>query len=110
MNKQLPLYNAKWRDGTTEAVDNLHLPDQAWRVEHNPPCTPPWELLDELAAKLRSSGAAATVIAPYWPKKPWFAHVSSMAIETIDMPPSRNLFSPQKRLGQGGSDLPPGAS
>ncbi len=34
-NKQLPRYNAKWRDGTTEAVDSLHLPDQAWRVEHN---------------------------------------------------------------------------
>ena len=72
--------------------------------------TPPWELLDDLAAKLRSLGAAATVIAPYWPKQPWFAHLSFMSIETIDMPPSRDLFSPQKRLGQGGSDLLPGAS
>jgi hypothetical protein len=26
-NKQLPRYNAKWRDGTAEAVDALHLPD-----------------------------------------------------------------------------------
>ena len=34
-NKQLPRYNAKWRDGTSEAVDSLHLPDNAWRVEHN---------------------------------------------------------------------------
>ena len=108
-NKQLPRYNAKWRDGTAEAVVNLHLPDSAWRAEHNW-CNPPWELLDDLAAKLRSSGAAASVIAPYWPKKPWFVHLAAMASKTIDMPPSRDLFSPQRRLGQGGSDLPPGAS
>jgi hypothetical protein len=100
-NKQLPRYNAKWRDGTAEAVDSLHLPNSAWRGEQNW-CNPPWELLDDLAAKLLNSGAAATVIAPYWPKKPWFAHLAAMASETIDMPPSRDLFSPQKRLGQGG--------
>ena len=26
-NKQVDRYNAKWRDGTSEAVDSLHLPD-----------------------------------------------------------------------------------
>ena len=67
-NKQLPRYNARWRDGQAEAVDCLHLPDADWRGEHNW-CNPPWELLDDLAAKLRQSGAAATIIAPYWPKK-----------------------------------------
>ena len=86
-NKQLPRYNARWRDGTSEAVDSLHLTDNAWRDEHNW-CNPLWELLDDLAAKLLNSGAAATVIAPYWPKKPWFFHLAAMANETIDMPPS----------------------
>ena len=33
-NKQLPRYNAKWRDGTAEAVDK-HLPDLVWRQEVN---------------------------------------------------------------------------
>jgi hypothetical protein len=103
-NKQLPFYNAKWRDGTTEAVDCLHLPDAYWRGEHNL-CNPPWELLDDLAAKIRSSGAEATVIAPYWPKKPWFVHLTEMSSEKVDMLPSRDLFSPQKRLGQGGVGL-----
>ncbi|KAK3234406.1 hypothetical protein CYMTET_55348 [Cymbomonas tetramitiformis] len=28
---------------------------------------PPWELLDEVAHKLREEDAAATVVAPYWP-------------------------------------------
>ncbi len=26
-NRQMPRYNAKWMDGTAEAVDSLHLPD-----------------------------------------------------------------------------------
>jgi hypothetical protein len=26
--KQLPRYNAKWRDGKAEVVDSIHLPDQ----------------------------------------------------------------------------------
>ena len=34
-NKQLPRNITKWRDGTTEAVDNLHLSDAAWRKERN---------------------------------------------------------------------------
>jgi hypothetical protein len=100
-NKQLPRYNAKWRDGTTEAVDSLRLPDSEWRHERNW-CNPPWELLDDLVVKLRSSGAEATVIAPYWPKKPWFIHLTEMSSETVDMPPETDLFFPQKQLGRGG--------
>jgi hypothetical protein len=34
-NKQLLRYNAKWRDGTTEAVDSLRLPYSEWRQERN---------------------------------------------------------------------------
>ena len=62
-NKQLPRYNAKWRDGRAEAVDPIHLSDREWRQENNW-CNPPWSLLDDLTAKLRQSGAGATVIAP----------------------------------------------
>jgi hypothetical protein len=100
-DKHVHRYNAKWRDGTTEAVDSLHFPDTELRRENNW-CNPPWELLDDLATKLRTSGAATTFIAPYWPKKPWFMHLSEMSILTVDMPPSHDLFSPQRQLGQGG--------
>ena len=100
-NKQIPRYNSKWRDGTAEAVDSLHLSDQEWRAENNW-CNPPWELLDDLALKLRKSGAAATVIAPYWPKKPWFLHLSEMSTESVDMPPNHDLFSPQRQHGHAG--------
>ncbi len=47
------------------------------------------ELLDDMAAKLRSLIAEATVIAPYWPKKPWFVHLAEMSSKTIDMPPQQ---------------------
>ena len=61
--KQLQRYNAKWRDGEADAVDTLHLTDEAWRKEVNW-CNPPWSLLDDLTVRLRQSGAAATIIAP----------------------------------------------
>jgi len=93
-NKQYPRYNAKWGDGRAEAVNCLHLSDDAWYRELSW-CNPPWELLDDLASKLRSSRAAAIVIAPEWPQRPWFAQLSDLASETMEMPSSYDLFSPQ---------------
>ena len=59
-NRQLPRYNAKRRDGTTDAVDNLRLPDIEWRRERNW-CSPPWELRRLLASAARSwSGGTGT--------------------------------------------------
>jgi hypothetical protein len=100
-NKQLQRYNAKWRDGEAEAMDSLHLTDEAWRKEVNW-CNPPWSLLDDLATKLRQSGAATTVIAPKWPRFPCFQQLAEMESETIEMPPARNLFSPQRQEGHVG--------
>jgi len=96
-NAQLPRFNARWRDPKCEDVDCLHLPDTAWQREINY-CNPPWSALPDLCAKLRQSGAAATVIAPYWPHAPWFQDLHSSAVETIHYPPSRDLFFPG-RLG-----------
>jgi hypothetical protein len=39
-NSQLPRYNSRWRDPTSEAVDCLHLPDNRWTAETNW-CNPP---------------------------------------------------------------------
>jgi hypothetical protein len=100
-NKHLPRYNTKWRDGESEAVDSLHLSDELWRAEVNW-CNPPWCLLDDLTAKLRQSGVAATVIALKWPRFQWFQQLEEMAEETIEMPPARNLFSPQRQEGHAG--------
>jgi hypothetical protein len=66
---------------------------------------PPWELLDDLVVKLRTSRAEATDITPYWPKKPWFIHLAEMSSETVDMPPESDLFFPHKQLGRGGEGV-----
>ena len=104
-NRQLPRYNARWRDGTAEAVDCLSLPDSSWTAENNW-CNPPWDLIDDLVAKLRQSGASATVIVPRWPTKPWFHHLSEMASESIDFPPTHDLFSPWRQPGHEGVGPP----
>ena len=95
-NKQLPRYNIKWRDGAAEAVDSLHLFDEL-RIHEVNWCNPPWPLLDDLAAKLRQSGAAATFITPQWPRFPWFQYLVEMVSKTIEMHPARNLSSPQRQ-------------
>ncbi len=100
-NKQLPRYNAKWRDGKAEAVNSIHLAYRYWQKETNW-CNPPWSLMDNLIVKLRQSSAEVTLIAPNRPRFPWFTHLSKMASEMVEMPLAKNLFSPQSREGQGG--------
>eukprot|EP00873_Tetraselmis_striata_P036056 jgi/Tetstr1/456320/TSEL_004100.t1 len=104
-NTQLPRYNSRWRDPHCEAVDSLHLPDEFWRRERNY-CNPPWGLLDDLADKLRQSGAAATVIAPHWPGRRWYQLLQDLATETIVYPPTRDLFFPGRRGTRAGVGLP----
>ncbi len=82
-------------------MDSIHPPVRERRQEHNW-CNPPWSLLEDLTAKLRQAVAGAAVIAPKWPRFPWFAHLSEMASEVVEMPPSKNLFSLQRREGHGG--------
>ncbi len=44
-------------------------------------CNPPWGLLEQLVSFLRFSGAAATVVAPYWPRQPWFSPLLEISAE-----------------------------
>eukprot|EP00854_Cymbomonas_tetramitiformis_P000288 gene288-biopygen202 len=64
--KVLPRYYAAWRDPLCEGMDSLTYD----RRGENNWVNPPWALLDEVAHKLREEGAAATVVAPYWPGLP----------------------------------------
>jgi hypothetical protein len=79
-NYQLPSYNSRWRDPTSEAVDCLHLPDNLRTAETNW-CNLPWTLLPDLVEKLRQSSAKATVIAPHWPAKQWYQLLSKLSDE-----------------------------
>ena len=102
-NRQLPRYNSKWRDPLCE--DCLHLPDQAWRQEHNW-CNPPWDLMDDLIAKLTTSGASATVVAPHWPAKSWYQRLSEMASEVTIYPATRDFFFPGRLAPRAGVGTP----
>eukprot|EP00873_Tetraselmis_striata_P029629 jgi/Tetstr1/449893/TSEL_036952.t1 len=75
----------------------MRLSDGAWHREHNWR-NPPWGLIDNLVIKLYTSGAAATVIVPYWPERGWHKRLSEMASEVVVFPPSLDLFAPG-RLG-----------
>jgi hypothetical protein len=104
-NARLPRFNARWRDPKSEDVDYLHLTDTAWQREANY-CKLPWSALPALCAKIRQLGAAATVIAPYWPHKPWFKDLYSLATETIHYPASRDLFFPGRHGSREGVRRP----
>ena len=91
------LFNSRWADPASEAVDAFTQSDAAWRRELNW-CNPPWELLPRLVQKLRNSGAAAIVLAPYWPSSSWMLELREMAEEWKVVPAQRDLFLPG-RLG-----------
>jgi hypothetical protein len=77
-NTQLPRFNSMLEDPRAEAVDAMTLSDAAWRAERNW-CNPPWPLLGDLAAKLRSSGAAATVVTPTWRSEAFYQEFTELA-------------------------------
>ena len=70
--------------------------DAAWRAEVNW-CNPPWGLLGRVAAKLRSSCAAATVIAPTWRSVPWYQDLLELCSEFRVEPARDDLFLPGDR-------------
>ena len=91
---QLPRYFSRYRDPGCEGTLSL---SQDWRGEMNW-VNPPWDLLPEVAQKLREEGAAATVVAPYWPAADWFHELWDLATEVEIVPPRKDFFLPT-RLG-----------
>ena len=95
-NTQLTRFNSLMEGPQCEATDALAQSDDAWRQEVNW-CNPPWALLGQLAAKLRVSFAAATVVAPTWRSAPWYQEFVSMCTELRVKPARSNLFMPGDR-------------
>ena len=96
-NAHLQRYNSLMADPGSEALDAFAQSYQLWRDENNF-CNPPWELLEQLARFLYDSGAAATVIAPYWPAQIWFQMLNDMCSEITILPDRQGMFLPG-RLG-----------
>ena len=105
LNALLPRFNSRWEQPGAEAVNSLALSDEHWRSEKNW-CNPPWSLLPTLADKLEQSGAAATVVAPDWPRENWAAKLDALAIEVTRIPAHTGLFIPGRRRTAHGAGAP----
>ena len=92
-NAQLVRFNSLMEGPGVEAVDALSQTDAQWRAEVNW-CNPPWALLPRVAAKLRSSLAAATVVAPTWRSAGWYQELLELCSDFRVEPARRDLFLP----------------
>ena len=104
-NEMLPRRNSRWRDPRLEATDCLRLDDNLWRKEKNW-CNPPWELMNELVAKMHRSGAAATVVAPHCVGESWHQLLLGLSTEVIIYPLARDLFFPGRHGAREGVGMP----
>ena len=55
---------------------------------------PPWSLIPAGLKKLRSSsGVLLTIVAPYWPQRPWFPDLLDLVVDgPVALPQSRDLL------------------
>jgi ribonuclease HI len=93
LNRQVPRYFSEYADPQTAGVDVFARSVDDWRAHLNW-CNPPWGLLLQLVSFLRMSGAAATVVAPYWPGQPWFGPLLEISAEFQVLEPAPDLFLP----------------
>ena len=85
LNAKCKNFNGRWAGPgcPPERVDGLAQSDAHW-LAHLNFCNPPWALLPELVQKLRESGAAAIVVAPFAPSATWYVELMQLS-ETVDV-------------------------
>ena len=66
-------------------------PWNGWQAYAFPPCA----LISAILKKLRSSsGVLLTIIAPYWPQRPWFPELLELVVDVpVALPMDRDLLS-----------------
>ena len=93
LNCQVSKFNSGHLDPATSGVDAFAQPLEDWRA-HNNWCNPPWDLLGHLGQHLLWTGAAATVVAPYWPSAAWYPLLRAQAVNLEILTPARDTFLP----------------
>jgi hypothetical protein len=76
-NKLLPLYFSYKNDPESFGVDSFL---QSWDI-WNGFANPPFALIGRVLHKVRQEKATITLIAPWWPSRPWFPDLTAMAID-----------------------------
>ena len=96
-NAQCERYNSRCRDPQSEARDAFA---QVWKGELNW-INPPWGLIGRVLRKIRTEGAGAILIVPYWRSQYWWPLLMELADEARLYEPARDLFLP----GDKGSEV-----
>ena len=113
MNAQLPRFNSyHWCPGTG-GVNAFAQPLADW-LHSNNWCNPPFCLIGELLRFLREIRGEATIIAPHWPRQPWWPllcpdgrHLADFVLDARLLLPHPDLFaSGQHSAGERGCRMP----
>ena len=105
LNHRCCPYFSPFHDPNALGMDALLQSWNGWQAY----AFPPWSLIPAVLKKLRSSsGVLLTIIAPYWPQRPWFPDLLDLVVDgPVALPLSRDLLRQHHfhRHHQGVSEL-----
>ncbi|XP_041453598.1 uncharacterized protein LOC121406794 [Lytechinus variegatus] len=89
LNKQLPTYCTKHQDPLAFATDSLTIP---WKGILGY-AFPPFPIIPQVLEKVRKEEAYVLLIAPWWPRRPWFTTLTDLLVGTPKrLPPLVDLL------------------
>ena len=90
LNHRCSIYFSPYHDRNALGTDVLLQSWNGWQAY----AFPPWSLIPAVLKKLQSSsGVLLTIIAPYWPQRPWFPDLLDLVVDgPVALPQSRDLL------------------
>ena len=90
LNHRCSLYFSPFHDRSALGTDALLKNWYGWQAY----AFPPWSFIPAVLKKLRSSsGVLLTIIAPYWPQRPWFPDLLDLVVDgPVALPQCRDLL------------------
>ena len=90
LNHRCSIYFSPYHDRNALGTDALLQSWNGWQAY----AFPPWSLIPAVLKKLRSSsGVLLTIIASYWPQRPWFPDLLDLVVDGPIAPPlSKDLL------------------
>ena len=90
LNHRCSLYFSPYHNHNDMGTDALLRNWNGWQAY----AFPPWSLIPAGLKKLRSSsGVLLTIVAPYWPLRPWFPDLLDLVVDgPVALPQSRDLL------------------
>lgn len=102
-NSLLPKFNSLHFCPGSSGVNALAQIDWA---DHNNWCNPPFSLIPHLLGVLRKFKAAASIVVPFWPSRPWWPCLlagpkvfADFVVGCVTVPCSRDTFRPGPSMG-----------